>query len=183
MELLEDVRGPRSESQVELKEPSAVIAENLTPQQLLALDRRWIGALVLESAGTTSHTVILARSLGIPTLVGAKSIGELAPGQNVLVDANRGFLVAEPADRVRKFYEREFRTLQRRRTALRSFAIRPAATRDGRVLEVAANVSSAEELSAVFQNGADGIGLFRMHYNNGTTDCPSYASGAAAWVF
>ena len=161
LELLEDVRGPRSESQVELKEPSAVIAENLTPQQLLALDRRWIGALVLESAGTTSHTVILARSLGIPTLVGAKSIGELAPGQNVLVDANRGFLVAEPADRVRKFYEREFRTLQRRRTALRSFAIRPAATRDGRVLEVAANVSSAEELSAVFQNGADGIGLFR----------------------
>jgi multiphosphoryl transfer protein len=161
LELLEDVRGPGSESQVELKEPSTIIAENLTPQQLLALDRRWIGALVLESAGTTSHTVILARSLGIPTLVGAKNIGELAPGQDVLVDANRGFLVGDPTEAVHKFYERESKTLQRRRTALACYAVRPAVTRDGRVLEVAANVSSAEELSAVFQAGADSIGLFR----------------------
>lgn len=161
LELLEDVQGPRSKALVELKEPSTIIAENLTPQQLLALDRKWISALVLESAGTTSHTVILARSLGIPTLVGAKNIGELAPGQDVLVDANRGFLVAESTDVVRKFYERESRTLQRRRAALASYAMRPAVTRDGRVLEVAANVSSAEELTNVFQNGADGIGLFR----------------------
>jgi len=161
LELLEDVRGPRSESSVDLKEPSAIIADNLTPQQLLALDRRWIAALVLESAGTTSHTVILARSLGIPTLVGAKNVGELAPGQDVLVDANRGFLVAARTDAVRKFYERESRTLQRRRTALACYAVRPAVTCDGHTLEVAANVSSAEELAAVFQDGADGIGLFR----------------------
>jgi phosphoenolpyruvate-protein phosphotransferase len=161
LELLEDVRGTGSKSPVELREPSAIIADNLTPQQLLALDRRWIGALVLESAGTTSHTVILARSLGIPTLVGAKNVGELAPGQDVLVDANRGVLVAELTDAVRKFYERESKTLQRRRTALASYAMRPAVTRDGRVLEIAANVSSAEELTGVFQSGADGIGLFR----------------------
>jgi len=161
LELLEDVQGPRSSSSVELKEPSTIIAENLTPQQLLALDRKWISALVLESAGTTSHTVILARSLGIPTLVGAKNIGELAPGQDVLVDANRGFLLPESTDVVRRFYEREAKTLERRRAALASYAMRPAVTSDGRVLEVAANVSSAEELTTVFQNGADGIGLFR----------------------
>src|SRR5262245_14388617 len=95
LELLEDVHGPGSKALAELKEPSTIIAENLTPQQLLALERKWISALVLESAGTTSHTVILARSLGIPTLIGAKDLGELAPGQDVLVDANRGFLVAE----------------------------------------------------------------------------------------
>ncbi len=161
LELLEDVRGTGSKSPVELKEPSAIIADNLTPQQLLALDRRWIGALVLESAGTTSHTVILARSLGIPTLVGAKNVGELAAGQDVLVDANRGFVVAELTDAVRKFYERESKKLQRRRAALASYAMRPAITRDGQVLEIAANVSSAEELTAVFLDGADGIGLFR----------------------
>ncbi len=161
LELVEDVQGPRSKALVELKEPSTIIAENLTPQQLLALDRKWISALVLESAGTTSHTVILARSLKIPTLVGVKNVGELAPGHDVLVDANRGFLVAERTDVVRKFYERESRTLQRRRAALASYAMRPAVTHDGRVLEVAANVSSAEELTTVFQNGADGIGLFR----------------------
>ena len=146
---------------VELKGPSVVLAENLTPQQLLALDRKWIAALVLESAGLTSHTVILARSLGVPTLVGVKDVNALTPSQEVLVDANRGFLVADCTPTVRKFYERESKTLQRRRTALARYATRPATTRDGRTIEVAANVSSAEELSSVFQDGADGIGLFR----------------------
>lgn len=161
LELLEDVRGPESRSRVELKEPSVVIAEKLTPQQLLALDRKWIGALVLESAATTSHTVILARSLGIPTLVGAKDVKELPPGQDVLVDANRGFLIAEWPHAVRKFYQRESRAVRRRQVALAHYAMCPAVTSDGRVLEVAANVSSAEELTAVFEHGADGIGLFR----------------------
>jgi len=161
LELLEDVRGPESRSPVELKQPSAVIAENLTPQQLLALDRKWIEALVLESAATTSHTVILARSLGIPTLVAAKDVKELSPGQDILVDANRGFVVAEWSPAVREFYERESRTVLRRQQALTRYAQRPAVTSDGQGLEVAANVSSAEELPVVFQHGADGIGLFR----------------------
>ena len=160
LELLEDVRGAKPGC-VELKENSVLVAENLTPQQLLALDRKLIGALVLESAGTTSHTVILARSLGIATLVGVKNVRELSPGQEVVVDANRGFLVPEQPIAVRRFYERELKTLARRRTALARHAQRPAITREGRVLEVAANVSSPEELSTVFQEGADSIGLFR----------------------
>jgi len=160
-QLLEDVSGPKLKSVVELKGPSVVIAENLTPQQLLALDRRWLAALVLESAGATSHSIILARSFGIPTLVGAKEVRDLSPGQEVLVDANRGFLIAECTAPVRKFYEIEARTMQKRRTSLERYALRPAVTRDGRGFEVAANVSSSEELTSVFQNGADGIGLFR----------------------
>lgn len=160
-QLLEDVSGPKLKSVVELKGPSVVIAENLTPQQLLALDRRWLAALVLESAGATSHSIILARSFGIPTLVGAKEVQDLSPGQEVLVDANRGFLIAECTAPVRKFYEIEARTMQKRRTSLERYALRPAVTRDGRAVEVAANESSSEELTSVFQNGADGIGLFR----------------------
>jgi phosphoenolpyruvate-protein phosphotransferase len=159
-ELLEDVSGPKFKSAVELKEPSVVIAENLTPQQLLALDRRWIAALVLESAGTTSHSVILAQTFGIPTLVGAKEVRGLSSGQEVLVDANRGLLIAEWTAPVRKFYEIESKTRQRRRSSLERYTPRPAVTRDGQVVEVAANVSSAE-LTSVFQDGADGIGLFR----------------------
>jgi multiphosphoryl transfer protein len=161
LELLEDVRGPEFGSRVELKETSVVMAEKLTPQQLLALDRKCIGALVLESAATTSHTVILARSLGIPTLVGVREVKEFQPGQEVLVDANRGFLIGEWPHAVRKFYDRESKAALKRKAALASHATRPAMTSDGRTLEVAANVSSAEELATVFELGADGIGLFR----------------------
>src|SRR5438874_524507 len=73
MQLLQEIYGPEFEpAATELTEPSVVVAETLAPQQLLALDRRWLKALVLESAGTTSHAIVLARSFGIPTIAGVK---------------------------------------------------------------------------------------------------------------
>jgi fructose-specific PTS system IIA-like component len=145
-----------------LTEPSVVIAENLTPQQLLDLDRKGIRALVLEAAGTTSHTVILARSLAIPTLIGVKNLPQLlSPGQEVVVDANRGVVIPKCTPPVRRYYERELSTLRKRQVVLARDAMAPAITADGRRIEVAANLSSAEELAPAFANGADGIGLFR----------------------
>src|SRR5579872_328906 len=161
LQLLENISGAKPDSGLKLTESSVVVAENLTPQQLLALDRKWIRALVLESAGTTSHTVILARAMEIPTLVGVKGAHTLAPETEILVDANQGFLVAEWTPAVGKFYERESRTAQRRKAALSRYGARPAATSDGHAIEVAANVSRSEEAESAFQNGAEGIGVFR----------------------
>jgi phosphoenolpyruvate-protein phosphotransferase len=161
-EALKEIYGLQFQPAVELTEPSVVIAENLTPQQLLELDRKGIRALVLESAGTTSHTVILARSLAIPTLIGVKNLPQLlSPGQEVVVDANRGVVIPKCTPPVRRYYERELGTLQRRQAVLARDAMAPAITVDGRRIEVAANLSSAEELAPAFANGADGIGLFR----------------------
>ena len=189
LELLEEISGPKSQSLPKLDQPSVIIAENLTPQQLLALERKWLAALVLENPGTTSHTVILARSLDIPTLVGVKEVfpgilnprdsetgsQESAPtayspedrpqpvtaGTSAIVDANRGFLILDPGPTVQSFYQRELKTLERRKAALARHATGLAHTSDGRALEVAANVSSAHELPSVFHTGADSIGLFR----------------------
>ncbi len=70
-ELLEEIYGADFQpAAIELHEPSILAAETLAPHQLLALDRRWLEGIVLESAGATSHAVILARSMGIPTVVG-----------------------------------------------------------------------------------------------------------------
>src|SRR5262249_22277829 len=125
------------------------------------LERKWIRGLVLESAGTTSHTVILARSLGIPTLAGVKGAHLVASGQEVLVDANRGFLITDYTPNVRKFYERESRTLERRKAVLARHGQYPGRTGDGHAFGVAANVSTAEESTRAFEAGADGIGVFR----------------------
>jgi fructose-specific PTS system IIA-like component len=139
-----------------------VVVEKLTPQQLLDLDRTGIRALLMESAGTTSHAVILARSLAIPTLIGVKNLPQLlSPGQEIVVDANRGVVIPELTPAVRRYYERELITLQKRQATLVRDAMAPAITADGRMVEVAANLSSAEELGPAFANGADGIGLFR----------------------
>jgi phosphoenolpyruvate-protein phosphotransferase len=163
LRLLEEVQGPSSTAaQIELIEPSVLVAETLAPQQLLGLDRKWLSGLVLEYAGTTSHTVILARSLGIPTLVGVKDAPVVLPArQEIVIDANRGFVVPNGNPSVHRFYEREWQTQRGRQLALSREVGAAAVTADGHRLEVAANVSSGEEVISAFSNGAEGIGLFR----------------------
>ena len=163
LQLLEQIDGSNLQlPAASLSEPSVVVAESLAPQQLLGLDQRWLQALVLGHSGATSHAVILARSLGVPTLVGVKNARQmLTPGHDVVVDAIRGLVATDVSDVVKRFYDRECITLAHRRDSLRAHANRQAATTDGRVLEVAGNAASLEELSLVFENGADGIGLLR----------------------
>jgi multiphosphoryl transfer protein len=145
-----------------LREPSIVVAETLGPQQLLAFDRRWLKAIVLEHSGAMSHALILARSRGIPAVVGVKNARTvLSSGQEVVVDASRGIVIPWSSSAVERFYQREYRTLERQRTLQGQNLGDPAITTDGMAFEVAANASSSEELTTAFESGADGIGLFR----------------------
>jgi multiphosphoryl transfer protein len=162
LQLLEEVGGTPPLAAVELSEPSVLVAESMAPQQLLELDRRWLHALVVEHSGATSHAAILARSLGIPTLAGVRNARQaLTPGREVVVDANRGYVVPELSEAVLRFYQRERLTLERRREARSREGSHSAVTADGKHLEVSANASSGDEIALAFENGADGIGLFR----------------------
>jgi multiphosphoryl transfer protein len=168
-ELLEEMYGARSLAAselppvaAELRAPSIVAARTLAPHQLLALDRQWLQGIVLESAGATSHAVILARSMGIPTVVGAAgAVRLIAPGEQAIVDGNRGLVFPHCSAPVRQFYRRERAAQQRRQSALAQFASAPAVSADGERIEIGANISSAAEAAPAFENGADGIGLFR----------------------
>ena len=162
LQLLEHVSEMSPAAAVQLSEPSVLVAESLAPQLLLELDRRWLKAIVLEHSAATSHAAILARSLGIPTVAGVRNARlSLAAGTEVVVDANRGLVVPQFSATVRQFYEREQKTVERRRQSWSGHANRSAITVDGRRFEVGANASSGEELAKAFENGADGIGLFR----------------------
>lgn len=163
LQLLEEVYGTGPAPALELSGPSVLVAENLAPQQLLEVDRSWLRALVLENQGAgTSHAAILARSLGIPTLAGVRNARlALSAGSEIIVDANRGLVIPHFSGAVQRFYEREWKTLERRRLTCFHRAEEPVQTADGCSLEVAANASSGEESHMAFENGADGIGLFR----------------------
>jgi multiphosphoryl transfer protein len=150
---------------VRLMADSVCLADSLTPGQLLSLDRRWLKGLVLAHGGTTSHTIILARSFGIPALVGVSEAASLdaarLDGQDVIVDGYLGILVTNLTERVQRYYDMERRRLEGRRSWLRRFAGEPALTGDGLRIEVAANIASAEEAAPAFADGAEGIGVFR----------------------
>jgi len=162
LQLLAEVAEIPPTAKVELHEPAVLVAETLAPQQLLELDLDWLKGLVMEQSATTSHAAILARSLGIPTIAGVPNARlALASGREVVVDANRGFVVPETSPAVRRFYEREKETLERRKERRSSHSAKSARTADGTNMEVGANAASGEELGVAFENGADGIGLFR----------------------
>lgn len=145
-----------------LSDDTIVVADSLTPCQFLSLDIRYLKGLVLAEAGTTSHTVILARSFGIPTLVGVENIGKgLADQTEAVLDADIGALVTNLTDSARRYYSMERQRLDGRQTALRNFADKPAATRDGHAIEIAANIATVEEANRAFAAGAESIGLFR----------------------
>src|SRR5690606_31854319 len=106
--------------------------------------------------------VILARSLGIPTILGVDQARSLLPaGSDVVVDGLRGLVVMQLTPAARHFYERELNRLRARQAVMARATVGPVSTVDGRRFDVGANVSAIEELDGLRGSGADGIGLFR----------------------
>lgn len=146
----------------QLTQPGVCLADDLTPGQFLELDKTLLKGLLLRSGGTTSHTVILARSFNIPTLVGVDSESLLQwRNQPVFVDGNAGAVVVNGSDAVARYYRQEARVQQAIRELQRVWLDREARTADGLRIEIAANIAHAVEAQAAFGNGAEGVGLFR----------------------
>ena len=146
----------------QLTQPTVCLADDLTPGQFLELDKTLLKGLLLKSGGTTSHTVILARSFNIPTLVGVDSEGLLQwRNQPVFVDGNAGAVVVNASDAVVRYYQQEARVQQAIHEQQRIWLDREARTSDGLRIEIAANIAHAVEAVAAFGNGAEGVGLFR----------------------
>ncbi|HAS1786727.1 TPA: phosphoenolpyruvate--protein phosphotransferase [Enterobacter cloacae] len=146
----------------QLTQPGVCLADDLTPGQFLEFDKTLLKGLLLRSGGTTSHTVILARSFNIPTLVGVDSESLLQwRNQPVFVDGNAGAVVVNGSDAVARYYRQEARVQQAIRELQRVWLDREARTADGLRIEIAANIAHAVEAPAAFGNGAEGVGLFR----------------------
>ena len=162
-ELLRQIYGKASGSEeVRLEGDSIVVAETLAPGQFLALDRNYLKGLALAHAGTTSHTVILARSFGIPTLTGVHEIADRRlENEEAVLDADGGALLTNLTERARRYYAMEQRRLADRQGRIQKFASCVATTRDGHQIEIGANIASAEEAPVAFAAGAEGVGLFR----------------------
>lgn len=149
-------------ARVEFDRPSICVADDLTPSRFLELDRSLLVGLLLGSGGTTSHTIILARSFGIPTMVGvgtAQLAGAL--GEEVILDAGIGVVVVHPSAAIRRYYDLDLATRAAAAARLAVFRERPAQTRDGRPIEIAANIALPLEAGPAFARGAEAIGLFR----------------------
>ncbi len=137
--------------------PSVLFADDLAPADTAGLDPSIITALVTQLGGPTSHTAIIARQLGIPCIVAASKIVSIPEGANVLVDGVAGTVTLGVAEAEgRRLVEED----SRRREAVRSWR-GPAKTRDGRDVELLANVQDGAGARKASESEARGVGLFR----------------------
>jgi len=141
-----------------------VVLRTFTPTDILSYDKSKIQAVVTTSGGKTSHAAILARSYSIPVVSGISNITEsIRPGDQVLVDAEKGYVYVRPTSTVRARYKRitpDVSTFEH----LKQKWKRPVYTRDGMQIEVLANISLPEDTVEAMEHGADGIGLVRTEY-------------------
>jgi multiphosphoryl transfer protein len=160
--LIEQIYGSQAGSRVEtLTEPSIVLAPSLTPSQFLELDHAWVSGLILPDMGATSHTSILARAFGIPTIAEV-TIAQSAcvASTKAILDANRGLFIVEATASVDRYYHRKMEKLSAAEAA-QSQEFPVSLTRDGHSFSILANVSTTQEVERAFSRDAEGIGLFR----------------------
>ncbi len=145
--------------------PSIILARNLTPSDTIRLDKSLVLGFITAEGGPTSHTAILAKALGLPAVVGlGKEILTLENETPLLVDGERGEIVAHPDEATRQEFEARHQKAAVRAEAESKVAHEPAITQDGHTFEIVANIGSPQEASFALEQGAEGIGLLRTEF-------------------
>jgi phosphocarrier protein FPr len=157
--------GAEAPAPAAVAEGSILVAEDLSPSETASLDRARVLGFCTVGGGATSHVVILARSLGIPALVGVEPRAlSVRDGTPAILDGAQGTLRTDPTpDELEAVREAQARVEARRRAAAAA-AREAAVTRDGRRVEVAANVGGVEDAEQAVALGAEGVGLLRTEF-------------------
>ena len=148
-----------------LETPSVVLARSLAPSDTARLPKGMALGFVTAEGSKTSHVSIMARSMGIPAVVGVgPALEEAFDAETMAVDGNEGYAVVDPDPETVAEFERKERAAVEEQAALEEFKHVEARTRDGRRVEVLANLGSANEAEEAISWGAEGVGLFRTEF-------------------
>jgi len=147
------------------EEKLIVVAHDLSPADMILFKRHRFGGFVTDVGGVTSHTAIVARSLGIPAVVGLHHAREtIAEGDTLIVDGTQGLLIVNPDPLVLAEYRARQADLKTEKKRLRRLKSTPAATVDGTPIELYANIELPQDMPEVLEAGAEGVGLFRTEF-------------------
>ena len=159
------LRSERALPPREGSEPFAVVADDLTPADIIMLAQQHGSAFITEYGGPLSHTAILARSLGIAAVVGLRDARRLLrDNETVIVDGDSGAVIAAPDELALDFYRARQRQQAQYRAGLVKLKGRAAISRDGVALKLLANIEQAEDVRVAEDNGAEGVGLYRTEF-------------------
>ncbi len=148
-----------------MAEPAIVLAADLTPSDTASLDRAMVLAFCTATGGTTSHTAILARSLGIPAVAGlGEKLLTLQPGEQLLVDGYAGEVFVQPDPATVTATQSRYLARQQTQAEALIHAAEPAVTQDNQTLTVLANIGGLADAERARDLGAEGVGLLRTEF-------------------
>jgi len=149
----------------DLESDVVLVARNLLPSDMIAMNRNRVKAIMMDAGGKTSHTAILARAFEIPAVLGlGGSARGIKNGAIVVVDGNTGDVKVDPDPQTIERYTRVQKRMAELDLDLASIAALPAITLDGREILIKANIEVPEETDSVLRHGAVGVGLFRSEF-------------------
>lgn len=146
-------------------EPVIIVAEDLAPSETVQMDKDKILSFVSVKGSVNSHTAILARTMGIPALIGtAIELDESIDGKIGIVDGNKGCIYVEPDNELLEEYKKEQAEQLKKKELLQLLKGREDITQDGRKIKLYANIGNVKDIMSVKANDAAGIGLFRSEF-------------------
>jgi phosphotransferase system enzyme I (PtsI) len=159
------LQGRATPRPVHSDELAILIADDIPPSQAIHLARGGVGGFVSETGGITSHTTIIAKSLGIPAVVGVSGlISAVEKARLVIVDGFEGHVLVDPEPALIQVYSLRAEEHGRRQEELLGQAHLPAQTTDAHAVQLLANIDMLHEIAAARAGGAEGVGLFRSEF-------------------
>lgn len=163
--LLRALMGISGDLEFDWQDPRIVVAENLTPSEVLALPRNAVCGLVLDRGSMTSHAALLVRAVEIPAVFGLGNFSSsITPGTMVGLDGAKGIVVVNPSEEDASIIRGEAAEREELLAQFKAECTEAAITPDGFRVYCHANIENQQELSYVDANGAEGVGLFRTEY-------------------
>jgi phosphotransferase system enzyme I (PtsI) len=145
--------------------PLVLIAHEISPSDMLQFKQGLFAGFVTDVGGKTSHTAIVARSMDIPAVVGARTASQLVRQDDwVIIDGDAGVVIVDPSPIILAEYQYKQRELELERSRLERLLGTPAVTLDGEKVELLANIEMPEDAPAAMKAGAVGVGLFRSEF-------------------
>lgn len=148
-----------------ITEPCIIVANDLTPSDTAKIGSKPVVGFVTRIGGRTSHSAIMARSMGIPAIAGAgEKADEIADGDELLLDGGSGEIVIAPDDNTLNEFEAKKQDETARKAMLSAYKDMEGATQDGRRVIIEGNIGTPEDAVRVVELGGEGVGLFRSEF-------------------
>ncbi|MEY4480538.1 MAG: phosphoenolpyruvate-protein phosphotransferase [Bacillota bacterium] len=163
--LASQISGDKGQRLSDIQEPVILVAEDLAPSETVQLDRQFILGFATRVGGKTSHTAILAQSLGIAAVLGlGDAVDQISSGDLLVINGSTGECIIHPTDETISKTAAQMKVEEETKLSLARYANRKAVTLDGVHFEMAANIGTPEEAEGLLDKGAEAVGLYRTEF-------------------